>query len=229
MTIQEPQYKVVVVEDERAMSDLLEQALRESGFEVAVAANGEEGLALAPDCAVMIVDVMMPVMDGFEMVRQLRQGGNPVPVLFLTAKDGALDLVEGLDLGGDDYLVKPFRLVELLARLRALIRRSMAGQDVLQFGDLWLDRRSRQVRRGERWIYLSTTEFSLLEFFMLHPKTVLTKALILKEIWHEDSYRDDNIVEVYMNYLRSKLEMLNQSRLIHTLRGKGYVLEIREN
>lgn len=211
------------------MAGLLEQAFRESGFDVALAANGREGLLLAPGCDVLVVDVMMPVMNGFEMVRQLRGSGVREPVLFLTAKDAVSDRVKGLELGGDDYLLKPFALEELLARVRALLRRSREGQDVLEYADLWLDRRERKARRGEDWLFLSNTELAVLEAFMLSPETALSKATLLRDVWHDDAARDDNIVEVYVSYLRGKLELWGKPRLLHTVRGAGYILQNRED
>ncbi len=209
------------------MSRLLEQALQESGFDVSVAPNGSEGLKRARGHDLLIVDVMMPEMNGFEMVRQLRGSAEMIPVLFLTARGGLDDQVKGLDLGGDDYLVKPFVLEELLARLRALLRRSRANQDVLEYDDLLMDTRLRSVKRNDRWIDLSRTEFALLETFMLNPGIVLSKPRLFELVWHEDNPRDPNLIEVYMNYLRTKLEAMGRPRLIHTVRGKGYVLEVR--
>jgi len=210
------------------MSELLEQALQESGFDVSLASNGREGLRLAAECHLIVVDVMMPVMNGFEMVRQLRTSGVRVPVLFLTARDAVADRVRGLEMGGDDYLLKPFALSELIARVRALIRRAREAADVLEYADLWLDRRDRKVRRGEEWLYLSNTEFAVLEAFMLSPEVPLSKASLLRDVWHEDAVRDDNIVEVYVSYLRQKSEFMGRPRLLHTVRGIGYVLEARE-
>jgi two-component system, OmpR family, response regulator MprA len=221
-------HRILVVEDERAMSQLLEQALEESGYAVSVAENGREGLKKAPEHDLLIVDVMMPVLNGFDMVRELRELGNKTPVLFLTAKDAVSDRVKGLDLGGDDYLMKPFKLEELLARVRALLRRSSIGQDTLEFADLWMDRRARKVRRGDRWLYLSNTEFSLLEQLLLHRGEPVSKQTLLREVWNDDSARDENVVEVYINYLRSKMEVLGMPRLVQTVRGKGYILEASE-
>lgn len=206
------------------MSRLLEQALRESGFEVGIAEDGQAGLQMAPDYDALLVDVMLPVMNGFDMVRQLREQGCRVPVLFLTAKGALPDMVKGFDLGGDDYLVKPFRLEELLVRLRALLRRTRQSQDVIVFEDLWMDTRTRRARRGDQWLFLSKTEFAILEMLMLRPETVISKQAILNEVWNQETFRDDNVVEVYINYLRGKLESLGRTRLIHTVRGHGYVL-----
>ncbi len=220
--------RVLVVEDEEEMAGLLEQALRESDFEVSLASNGREGLRLAASQDVLVVDVMMPFMNGFEMVRQLRSSGVRVPALFLTARDAVADRVRGLEIGGDDYLLKPFALDELIARIRALVRRARESHDVLEYADLWLDRRDRKVRRGEEWLFLSNTEFAVLEAFMLSPEIPLSKASLLRDVWHEGSGRDDNIVEVYVGYLRQKTEFMGRPRLLHTVRGTGYVLETRE-
>jgi two-component system, OmpR family, response regulator len=220
--------RILVVEDERAMLDLLEQALRESGYAVTLADNGREGLRRADGQDLLVVDVMMPHMNGFEMVQQLRSDGNYTPVIFLTAKDATSDRVRGLDLGGDDYLVKPFKLDELLARIRALLRRNAIGQDVLEYADVWMERRARKVRRGDRWLYLSNTEFSLLEQLLIHKGEPVSKATLLREVWNEDESRDENVVEVYINYLRGKLDILGAPKLVHTVRGRGYILELRE-
>lgn len=211
------------------MCALLDQAFRESGFDVTLAANGREGLRLAPNHDVLVVDVMMPVMNGFEMVRALRTISNQTPVLFLTAKDAIADRVTGLQIGADDYLLKPFALEELLARVHALLRRARAARDVLEYADLWLDRRERQARRGDDWLFLSNTEFTLLETFLLTPERPLPKAALLRDVWHDSVARDDNIVEVYVSYLRTKLEIKGRARLLHTVRGQGYVLERRED
>ena len=211
------------------MCELLEQAFQEFGFDVATAPNGREGLRLAPKADVAIVDVMMPTMNGFEMVRQLRASGCRIPVLFLTARDAVPDRVKGFEIGGDDYLLKPFALDELVARVRALLRRARAANDVLEYADLWLDRRERKARRGEDWLFLSNTEFAVLEAFLLAPKVPLSKASLLRDVWHDDPSRDDNIVEVYVSYVRSKTEFKGKPRLLHTVRGTGYVLETRES
>lgn len=209
------------------MAELLEQALRESGFDVTLATNGRDGLRLAPDHDLVLLDVMMPSMNGFEVARELRQNAYRTPLLFLTARDSVRDRVKGLELG-DDYVLKPFALEELIARIRVLLRRARDSQDVLEYADLWLDRRSRQARRGSDWLHLSVTEFSVLEMFVQSPETTLPKSALIREIWHDDAKRDDNIVEVYVSALRSKMESMGRLRLIHTVRGAGYVLEARE-
>ena len=220
-------YQILVVEDEAAMANLLEQAFTESGYRVSVATDGLQGIKMAPHQDALIVDVMMPNMSGFQMVKDLRESGNTVPVLFLTAKDSVSDRVTGLDIGGDDYLVKPFKLDELFARVRALIRRSQTSSEVLTFSDLWINVRTRKARRGQRWLYLSNTEFAILEMFMRQPGEILSKERFLHEIWNESDPRDNNVVEVFMRYLRIKLETMGDTRLIHTVRGRGYLLEIR--
>ena len=209
------------------MSALLGQALGESGFAVTVAANGKDGLRLAPGYDLVVSDIMMPFMNGLEMVRGIRAEGLRMPILFLTARDSVADRVKGLEIGGDDYLLKPFALAEFVARVRALLRRSKESADVLEYEDLWLDRRERQVRRGPDWLFLSRTEFAVLEAFMLAPGTPLAKASLLRDVWHDDATRNDNIVEVYVGYLRGKIEAHGRSRLLHTVRGVGYVLESR--
>lgn len=206
------------------MASLLQEALVDSGYEVTLAANGVEGLSRAEGHDLLVVDVMMPKMDGFEMVKKLRQNGFRRPVLFVTAKDQFDDRVKGLDLGGDDYIVKPFPLAEFLARVRAHIRRDRFSLDVLEFADIQLDARARLVRRKNFPVDLSSTEFQILEVFMRSPGEVISKLDLLKKVWNETEYRDENIVEVYMNHLRNKLERFGCTRVLHTLRGRGYVL-----
>ena len=218
---------VLVVEDEPAMSRVLAQALRESGMEVSIAEDGAAGLRLAPGHDLLVVDVMMPVLNGFEMVRRLRAAGHRMPVLFLTARDGIDDLVKGLALGGDDYLTKPFRLAELFARAEALLRRGREARDLLRFADLEIDRRARRASRGGEPLGLSNTEFDLMEMLMLTPNAIVTKTAILREVWDEDGERDPNIVEAFVRHLRHKTEAGGRARLIHTVRGQGYVLEAR--
>jgi two-component system response regulator MprA len=196
---------------------------------VTLAADGEEALdqlASHPADAV-ILDVMMPKLDGLEVCRRLRQGGDRTPVLMLTARDAIDDRVEGLDVGADDYLVKPFALRELQARLRALLRRSGDGTgegEVLRYGDLSLDPVAHEVRRDERVVELSKTEFLLLELFLRHPRQVLTRTTIFENVWGYDFGPTSNALGVYMGYLRRKTEEGGESRLLHTVRGVGYVL-----
>lgn len=218
--------QILVVEDEHEMADILRQVLDESGFGVAVAYHGAEAMAKLrqSEYDLVILDVMLPGMDGFEVLRQARKEGIMTPVLFLTAKDKVQDRVEGLDLGADDYVTKPFQLAELLARVRARVRRSEDTRMVLECGDLAIDLRTRQAQRGKRQLYLSATEFSVLELLMRNTGKPVSKAQILEHVWHDDASRDDNVVEVYINYLRNKIEREGLPRLLHTQRGKGYLV-----
>jgi two-component system, OmpR family, response regulator MprA len=220
--------RILVVDDEPAVREALERALRLEGYEVDLAGDGGEALALMarrpPDAVVL--DVMMPQIDGIEVCRRIRTEGDRTPVLMLTAKDAVSDRVTGLDAGADDYVVKPFALEELLARLRALVRRSLPDSDgqVLRFADLTLDRSSYEVKRGDRRIELTRTEFHLLELFMLHPRQVLTRSVIFERVWEYDFGPTSNSLTVYMGYLRNKTEAGGEPRLLHTVRGVGYAL-----
>ena len=222
---------MLVVDDDRAVRDSLRRSLEFNGYEVVLAADGAEGLvavgAQHPD--VVVVDVMMPRLDGIETTRALRAAGNDVPILVLTARDAVGDRVEGLDAGADDYLTKPFALEELLARLRALLRRVVPDGDgeneVLTFSDLTMDVASRDVARGGRPIELTRTEFTLLEMFLRRPRRVLERSFILEDVWGYDFPTSANSLEVYVGYLRRKTEAEGEPRLIHTVRGVGYVLK----
>ena len=222
---------VLVVEDDRAVRESLRRSLEFNGYTVSLAQDGAEALAgisgLDPDAVVM--DVMMPRLDGIETTRALRSVGNDVPILVLTARDAVGDRVEGLDAGADDYLTKPFALEELLARLRALLRRVATDSDgaaeLLSFADLRMDVASREVHRGERRIDLTRTEFALLELFLRRPRRVLERSYILEEVWGFDFPTTANSLEVYVGYLRRKTEAGGESRLLHTVRGVGYVLK----
>jgi two-component system, OmpR family, response regulator MprA len=221
--------RVLVVDDEPAVRRALERALRLENHDVELAGDGEEALdALATKPAdVVILDVMMPRLDGLEVCRRMRQAGDRTPILMLTARDAIDDRVNGLDVGADDYLVKPFALRELQARLRALLRRSGDGAgdgEVLRYADLVLDPVAHEVRRGDRLIELSKTEFLLLELFMRHPRKVLTRSTIFENVWGYDFGPTSNALGVYMGYLRRKTEEGGESRLLHTVRGIGYVL-----
>jgi two-component system, OmpR family, response regulator MprA len=220
--------RVLVVDDEPAVRRALERALRLDRYDVDLAADGEEALdaiATAPPDAV-ILDIGMPKLDGLEVVRRMRHAGDRTPILILTARDAIDDRVEGLDVGADDYLVKPFALRELQARLRALLRRSGDGTDgeILRYADLVLDPIAHEVHRSERVIDLSKTEFLLLELFMRHPRQVLTRSTIFENVWGYDFGPTSNALGVYMGYLRRKTEAGGESRLLHTVRGVGYVL-----
>jgi two-component system, OmpR family, response regulator MprA len=218
---------VLVADDDRAVREALERALQLNGFDVALAADGNEALTSTaertPDA--LILDVMMPGYDGLDVTRRLRREGNRVPILLLTARDAVGDRVEGLDAGADDYLPKPFALEELLARLRALLRRADAAPaEMLRFADLTFDVGSMEARRGGRRFELTTTEAHLLELFMRNPRQVLPRPLIYERVWGYDFSHTSNALDVYVGYLRRKTEGEGDSRLIHTVRGTGYVL-----
>jgi two-component system response regulator MprA len=220
--------RVLVVDDERAVRDSLRRALELEGYDVALAADGEEALErLAqngePDAVVL--DILMPRMDGLEVCRRLRREGHRLPVLMLTARDEVENRVAGLDAGADDYVTKPFALEELLARLRALLRRTTSGSgEVLRFADLELDPKTREVRRAGEPIELTRTEFSLLELFLLNPRQVLTRSVIFERVWGYDFGFSSNSLDVYIGYLRRKTEAGGRPRLIQTVRGVGYAL-----
>jgi two-component system, OmpR family, response regulator MprA len=219
--------RVLVVDDEPAVRIALERALKLEGYDVELAEDGAEALkrlsAYRPDAVVL--DVLMPDVDGLEVCRRLRAADDRTPVLMLTARDAVGDRVAGLDAGADDYLVKPFALEELHARLRALLRRATGSEtDILRFADLVMDLGPRQVHRGERRVELTRTEFLLLELFLRNPRQVLTRAVIFDRVWDYDFGPRSNALEVYVSYLRRKLEAGGEPRLIHTVRGVGYVL-----
>jgi two-component system response regulator MprA len=219
--------RVLVVDDEPPVRTALERALRLAGYDVALAGGGEQALrevaAAAPDA--IVLDVLMPGVDGLEVCRRIRSAGDTTPILMLTARDAVSDRVAGLDAGADDYLVKPFALDELLARLRALLRRtSPVGGKILRFADLTLDPATREVRRGDRAIDLTRTEFHLLELFMRNPRRVLTRDVILEQVWGFNFGPASNSLDVFAGYLRRKTEAGGEPRLIHTVRGVGYVL-----
>jgi two-component system, OmpR family, response regulator MprA len=218
--------RILVVDDERAVREALERALRLEGYEVETASDGQQALlALAARSAdAVVLDILMPVMDGLETCRALRRMGNRTPVLMLTARHAVDDRVSGLDAGADDYLVKPFALEELLARLRALLRRTVGNEGPLTFADLMLDPGTHEVRRGDRPIELTRTEFLLLELFMRNPRQVLTRDVIFDRVWGYDFGPSSNSLEVYVGYLRRKTESGGEPRLIQTVRGVGYAL-----
>lgn len=228
--------RVLVVDDDRAVRESLRRSLAFNGYDVHLASDGAEALAgigaIAPD--VVVMDVMMPKLDGLEATRALRAAGNDVPVIVLTARDAVGDRVEGLDAGADDYLTKPFALEELLARLRALLRRVApvegdGEEEVLSFADLTMNVTTREVVRGTRHIELTRTEFTLLEMFLRRPRRVLDRSFILEEVWGYDFPTTANSLEVYVGYLRRKTEADDEPRLIHTVRGIGYVLRAPES
>jgi two-component system response regulator MprA len=220
--------RVLVVDDEPAVRQALQRALSLEGYEVELAADGSGALERqrASSADAIVLDVLMPGIDGLEVCRRLRAARDRTPILMLTARDGVSDRVAGLDAGADDYLVKPFALEELLARLRALLRRSGAEDEgaVLRLGDLELDPVRYQARRGERELELTRTEFQLLELFLRNPRQVLTRSLIFERVWGYDFGPTSNSLEVYIGYLRRKTEAGGEPRLIHTVRGVGYVL-----
>jgi two-component system response regulator MprA len=226
--------RILVVDDDRAVRESLRRSLQFNGYQVELAGDGQQAMDSVvqqrPDA--MVLDVMMPRLDGLEVCRRLRSTGDDLPILVLTARDAVSDRVAGLDAGADDYLPKPFALEELLARLRALLRRTTAELDgrsadsppAMRFADLELDPGTRDVRRGDRPISLTRTEFALLELFLAHPKQVLTRGRILEDVWGYDFPTSGNALEVYVGYLRRKTEADGETRLIHTVRGVGYVL-----
>lgn len=223
--------RILVVDDDRAVRESLRRSLSFNGYTVDLATDGRDALeqvaASRPDA--MVLDVMMPRVDGLEVCRRLRSTGDDLPILVLTARDSVSERVAGLDAGADDYLPKPFALEELLARLRALLRRAAPDPDssadeVLRFADLSLDPATREVTRGDRQISLTRTEFSLMEMLMANPRRVLTRSRILEEVWGYDFPTSGNALEVYVGYLRRKTEAGGEPRLIHTVRGVGYVL-----
>jgi two-component system response regulator MprA len=220
--------RILVVDDEPALRQALARALALERYAVELASDGNEALGLLADGGfdVLVLDVSMPVISGIEVCRRLRSSGDRTPVLMLTARDGIDDRVAGLDAGADDYLVKPFALRELQARLRALLRRTSENGDgeILRYADLSLDPVAHEVRRGERLIELSKTEFLLLELFLRHPRQVLTRSTIFENVWGYDFGPTSNALGVYMGYLRRKTEAGGESRLLHTIRGVGYVL-----
>jgi two-component system, OmpR family, response regulator MprA len=222
--------KILVVDDERAVRESLRRALELEGYAIELAGDGEEALATLgreqsqPDA--VILDVLMPGVDGLEVCRRVRATGNHVPVLMLTARDEVENRVAGLDAGADDYVTKPFALEELLARVRALLRRTADtdGGEVLSFANLTLDLGTREVRRGGRPIELTRTEFALLELFLRNPRQVLTRSIIFERVWGYDFGFASNSLDVYIGYLRRKTEAGGEPRVIHTVRGVGYAL-----
>ncbi len=219
--------RILVVDDDPKIRTVVRRGLAYEGYRVVEAASGEEGLEKArehlPD--LVILDVMMPGIDGLEVTRRLRAAGDEVAILMLTARDEVKDRVEGLEIGADDYLVKPFNFEELLARVHALLRRrATPSGEILRFADLELDVDAREAARGARRIELTTTEYNLLLLFMRHPRKVLTRDVIMEHVWAYDFDGESNVLEVYVRYLRNKLEAEGEPRVLHTVRGAGYVL-----
>lgn len=219
--------RILIVEDEEKLAKFVQLELGYEGYEVIVANDGLSGLMAARDSEpdLVLLDWMMPGLTGVEVCRRLRATGAMMPVILLTAKDGIEDRVAGLDAGADDYVVKPFSIEELLARVRAHLRRNQPEDpEVFSFSDLSLNRKTREVKRGDRPVELTAKEFDLLDYLISNPKQVLTRDRILEEVWGYDFMGDSNIIEVYIRYLRLKLEAKDESRLIQTVRGVGYVM-----
>jgi len=229
MTIAEPEARLLIVEDEPNIRELLATSLQFAGFEVVTAGDGHEAITAAAhhDPDLVVLDVMLPDMDGFEVTRKLRERGKRAPIVFVTARDSVDDKIKGLTVGGDDYVTKPFSLEEVIARIRAVLRRTKGEIDdsaMLRFEDLELDEDSHDVRRAGRPIETSPTEFKLLRYLMLNPNRVLSKAQILDHVWDYDFRGESGIVESYISYLRRKIDTEGLPPLIHTKRGVGYVL-----
>lgn len=224
---------ILIVDDESRVTSALRRVLAYEGYQVTTAANGEMALeqvhSRPPD--LVILDIMLPGIDGLEVCRRLRTAGDQLAILMLTARDAVADRVIGLETGADDYLVKPFALEELLARVKALLRRHQPGdisREILRFEDLELDTATRQAQRGASLIDLSTTEYELLALFLRNPRVVLTRGLLMERIWGNDFEGGPNVLEVYIGHLRAKLEQHGERRLIQTVRGAGYVLRLAE-
>ena len=220
--------RVLLVEDEKDLASIVKMGLEEEGYVVDVAYDGEEGLYMAENYPLdaIILDVMLPVMDGLTLLSTIRKKGIKTPVLVLTARDALMDKIEGLDTGADDYMTKPFEFSEMVARLRALIRRtSEAREAVLRVGDLEINTASHEVKRAGQPIKLSAREYALLEYLAYNAGRVVTRTQIVEHIYHEDAEMDSNVVDVYINYLRKKIDRDPWPKLIHTIRGAGYILK----
>ena len=220
--------RILLVEDDRKVASFIRKGLTEEGYAVDVAHDGETGLLMGLDRLhdVIVLDVMLPQKPGFQVLRELRQANVATPVLLLTARDAVEDKVQGLDAGADDYLTKPFAFAELLARVRAMLRRGKAAQtSVLQVADLSLDPAARTVRRAGETIPLTNREFALLEYFLRNPGRVLTRTMIAEHVWDYSFDAGTNVIDVYVNYLRKKIDAGREPKLIHTVRGVGYVLK----
>ena len=224
--------RILVVEDERKVAQFVKKGLEEEGYAVDLALDGEEGLTLSMDRVhdLILLDISLPKMDGLRVLKKLREEKIVTPVLLLTVRAAIEDKVLGLDAGADDYLTKPFAFQELLARVRALLRRKAeSGAPLLGYADLVLDPARRQVTRGGERIDLTGKEYSLLEYFLRNPGRVLTRAMISEHVWDYDFDTESNVIDVYVNYLRRKIDSGREKKLIHTVRGAGYVLELKED
>lgn len=220
--------RILLVEDEKSLAAIIKKGLEENGYSVDMAHDGEEGLYMAENYSadVIVLDIMLPIMDGFKVLEKMREGGIKTPVLMLTAKDSISDKITGLDTGADDYLTKPFDFSELLARIRALIRRaSEVKESVITVADLEIDTASHTVKRGGKPIILSAKEYALLEYMAYHKNEVVNRLDITEHIYNEEFDLDSNVVDVYINYLRKKIDKDFDKKLIHTVRGAGYILK----
>lgn len=223
--------RILVVEDEPGIAQFIQQGLSEAGYAIDLVQDGKMGLdyALAAEYDVIVLDIMLPDLDGLAVLQELRHRSLKTPVLLLTARDTIADRVRGLDSGADDYLVKPFAFPELLARVRALLRRPpLQANTILQVGDLMMDTARREVRRADTLLDLSAREFTLLEYLMRHPNQVLTRTQIAEHVWNFDFFNESNVVDVYIGYLRRKLDRGGARPLIHTVRGVGYRMSVEE-
>jgi DNA-binding response OmpR family regulator len=217
--------RILIVEDDPGIAGVIRQAVEEAGYSAEIAMDGEQALEAVAGIELILLDIVLPGMDGYEACRRLRAQGVTVPILMITARDTLEDKITGLDSGADDYIVKPFQLAEMLARIRALLRRSAFAGAALRVQDLTLDPAQRTVRRGERRIYLSATEYSLLELLMRHAGQVVSRKEILDHVWQYDFGGNDNVLDVYIGYLRAKIDRGSAVPLIHTVRGVGFRLE----
>lgn len=220
--------RILVVEDEKKVASFIKKGLEEEHYAVDIAYDGEEGLALAQinEYDLILLDIMLPKLDGMEVLTRIRGNGSSVPILILTAKDSVEDIVTGLDTGSDDYLTKPFSFAELVARVRALLRRrAHEKMDILTVGDLSLTTSTHRVKRGGREIELTPKEYALLEYFMRNPNRILTRTLITEHVWDYHFDPETNVIDVYVNYLRKKIDHGFQKKLIHTIRGSGYIMK----
>ena len=220
--------RILIVEDEKPLADILKKGLEEEGYAVDVAYNGEDGLFMAENepSDLIMLDIMLPVLDGMTILRKIRKAGIKTPVLMLTAKDAVMDKVSGLDSGADDYLTKPFSFEELLARIRALLRRNAEVKtSVIMIGDLTIDSASHEVRKGGKELSLSSREYALLEFLAINRNRVLSRTALIEHLYDQDFDLDSNVIDVFINRLRNKIDRGSKAPLIHTVRGAGYVLK----